>query len=422
MFNIAQSSPSNQKMQLPFQHQTNFNMHQPQFYQFQQNIPVIKPLPKWSVLNQENNPNIISNPPTTASITSSSACVTTLLTDVTDDHFNRHIENLNRNEEEDNFSLIIEEQEELNEVKLTKLISSLKNNKKQQDLSTKKTNDQDEDDDDLTNNDDEPKTYQDEEEVDLVPTTSNPVLLTKNTTKTDINISLTTSLTHQNKQHTFQSIKQQTTQISENKTIPSVMPTPLAYSRSSSLTSLNSFDVKSIHSSVASEYSHLPAKFKQDFENSQLDILDDDQEYVDEEQDLDRIMPDSPAAPADSSFLKAQRIRHKQQEVQYRQTAAAAGAALPVSQTNSNILVKTSTFTSTSKSWQTSVQQPQLSSSLTNSDLNSFMSRLALKQKPDMDSEHSFLNQQQMCSYPSNTPRSSFYQPLNLPTKIQINR
>jgi hypothetical protein len=38
--------------------------------------------------------------------------------------------------------------------------------------------------------------------------------------------------------------------------IDSVMPTPLAYSRSSSMTSLNSFDAKSVHSSVASEYSH----------------------------------------------------------------------------------------------------------------------------------------------------------------------
>jgi hypothetical protein len=34
-----------------------------------------------------------------------------------------------------------------------------------------------------------------------------------------------------------------------------VMPTPLACSRSSSLTSLSSFDAKSVHSSVASEYS-----------------------------------------------------------------------------------------------------------------------------------------------------------------------
>lgn len=37
------------------------------------------------------------------------------------------------------------------------------------------------------------------------------------------------------------------------------MPTPLACSRSSSLTSLSSFDAKSVHSSVASEYSAVVA-------------------------------------------------------------------------------------------------------------------------------------------------------------------
>lgn len=126
---------------------------------------------------------------------------------------------------------------------------------------------------------DEPKVFQDEEVIDEV--TSDPVLLKKPETHY-VKKPVTSKLT-------------------------SVMPTPLAYSRSSSMTSLNSFDVKSIHSTVESEYSHMP---KKNGDNSQLDIDDD----------LDNLMPDSPSAP-DSSFLKAQRTLHKINQAECRQNA-----------------------------------------------------------------------------------------------------
>ena len=149
------------------------------------------------------------------------------------------------------------------------------------------------------------------------------------------------------------------------------MPTPLAYSRSSSFTSLNSFDIKSVHSEVASEYSHYPSvrltkkssKKKLDRINSDADDDDDqnsdteeegeeteEEEQGDEDQgekshkkayyrhigqnqdandtyeddyDFDKLMPESPAAPADSSFVMQQRIKHKQLQMHYREKAAA---------------------------------------------------------------------------------------------------
>ena len=127
--------------------------------------------------------------------------------------------------------------------------------------------------------DDEPKVFQDEEVLD--EEINDPILLKKSDTNKNSAVKATTS----------------------------VMPTPLAYSRSSSFTSLNSFDVKSIHSTVDSEYSQIP-KIPQ-IDSSQLDIDDDD---------LDNLMPDSPAAP-DSSFLKAQRTIHKIKQAECRQNA-----------------------------------------------------------------------------------------------------
>ncbi|CAF1110036.1 unnamed protein product [Brachionus calyciflorus] len=125
--------------------------------------------------------------------------------------------------------------------------------------------------------DDEPKVFQDEEILDEI--SNEPVVWLKKTEfkKTNNNGSKLTS----------------------------TMPTPMAYSRSSSLTSLNSFDVKSIHSTVESEYSHAP-------NNKDASIIDDD--------DIDGLLPDSPAAP-DSSFLKAQRTIHKINQAECRQNA-----------------------------------------------------------------------------------------------------
>ena len=196
--------------------------------------------------------------------------------------------------------------------------------------------------------------------------------------------------------------------------IDSVMPTPLAYSRSSSLTSLNSFDVKSVHSEVASEYSHYPCLNKnigkrknlekiisdnsaEDDDNDNDDDDDDDtqeedngegvaekesktfyhhhfqnkkanddtQNDDDEYDDFDKLMPESPAAPADSSFVMQQRIKHKQLQMHCREKAAATMHHLPLS----NETTTTTTgynFLEQTKSWQ-----------IHNTDLNAIMSKFS---------------------------------------------
>ncbi|CAF0839981.1 unnamed protein product [Brachionus calyciflorus] len=110
--------------------------------------------------------------------------------------------------------------------------------------SIKPVDNEEKDEDDDQNVDDEPKVFQDEEVLDEI---NEPIFLKKN----------------------------------ESFTIgkfTSVIPTPLAYSRSSSLTSLNSFDVESIHSTIESEYSHLP---KNNDDKSRLDLDDDLEDFPD---------------------------------------------------------------------------------------------------------------------------------------------
>lgn len=336
--------------QIPFQ-ATNFALNSaPQQSQSSQFYPLVQyqfqqptqTKPKWAMLNPEPTPVL-------------KPIVNTLLTDLNDEHFNRHIENIQKHEDDDeNFPQSIEDHEEINAEKLTKLLTSKK-------VETKK-NEEEDDDEDLNTPDEEPKVFQDEDEVDLIPTTSNPVILSK-TVKPEPVVS-------------FKPAKQAFFKQEKRPDTTSVMPTPLAYSRSSSLTSLNSFDVKSIHSEVASEYSHMPVKCKP-MDNSQLNILNDEDE-PDEEEEIDNLMPESPAAP-DSSFLKAQRLKHKQQQVEYRQNAAAAAALLPLA---SGINLNQQQPIKPTKPWQV------LSQTTNNPELTSIMSRLTLN-KPELESPSS---------------------------------
>jgi len=120
--------------------------------------------------------------------------------------------------------------------------------------------------------------------------------------------------------------------ITSTDTLPtSTMPTPMLYiSRSSSMTSLNSFDIKSVHSSIASEYSQVTSPLSAPIHNTGTKIKKTSGEYDEEvncysvDDDLDLIMPESPSAQHESSFLMTQRVKHKQQQIIYRQTAAAA--------------------------------------------------------------------------------------------------
>lgn len=101
----------------------------------------------------------------------------------------------------------------------------------------------------------------------------------------------------------------------------------MAFSRCSSLTSLNSFDVKSVHSSVNSEYSMIITKRRNEHAGSGGDGGgggdEDENDQDEDDEDLDKLMPESPAA-ANNSFKMAQRIMHKQQQLQYRQSAILA--------------------------------------------------------------------------------------------------
>jgi hypothetical protein len=194
--------------------------------------------------------------------------------------------------------------------------------------------------------------------------------------------------------------------------LDSIMPTPLAYSRSSSLTSLNSFDVKSVHSEVASEYSHYPCLNKNKGKRKNLEKIisdnsaedddndndddddtqeedngediaekesktfyhhyqnkkdnDDTQNDEDEYDDFDKLMPESPAAPADSSFVMQQRIKHKQLQMHCREKAAATMHHLPLSNETTTTTTTGYNFLEQTKSWQ-----------IHNTDLNAIMSKLS---------------------------------------------
>lgn len=118
--------------------------------------------------------------------------------------------------------------------------------------------------------------------------------------------------------------------------LTSSMPTPMLYiSRSSSLTSLNSFDIKSVHSSIASEYSQVTSPSTA-FQLKKKSDNDDDQQLYSVDDDLDLIMPESPSAQHESSFLMTQRVKHKQQQIIYRQTAAAQ--MMPSTESSTNML------------------------------------------------------------------------------------
>ncbi len=119
-------------------------------------------------------------------------------------------------------------------------------------------------------------------------------------------------------------MNEQAVQNGEQTNFNSAMPTPMHYfSRNSSMTSLNSFDIKSVHSSVASEYSQAtsPTQFNSKsaakihaLNGNSNDHEQDASDYLD---DIDLIMPESPSAQHESSFLMAQRMIHKQQQVSF---------------------------------------------------------------------------------------------------------
>lgn len=218
--------------------------------------------------------------------------------DSSDEHFNRHLENLTKLDDD---SLELAENrlnEELNVSKLTKIIA--KNARHQELDENVNLNCLNDDDEDVAGVEEEPKVFQDEE-VDLLTTANTVVVLPQPTPKPSVPIQQQPGPSIGLSKHT------------------STMPTPLAYSRSSSMTSLNSFDAKSIQSSVFSEYSCVKVNTNKKSDHGS----DTDQDEEDDEDDLDNLMPDSPAA-IESSFVKVNRIKHKQQQQICRQNAAAA--------------------------------------------------------------------------------------------------
>ena len=108
------ASPSPHNLSMPHIYLTNQHRHQCQFPTLNATAPA------WSGAGASN---LTPTSQTTA------ATQAFILSENSDDHFNRHIENLNKNDDE-NTSLICEEQEELNEAKLAKLIGGLNKSKK----------------------------------------------------------------------------------------------------------------------------------------------------------------------------------------------------------------------------------------------------------------------------------------------------
>jgi hypothetical protein len=196
VYNQFNAKPYNHHHQQQQQIFTNGQQqHQYQFQKSYSNIlPIASPLHNshqstWPGSHQNEAPLVLSPPNKQKFV---------LNIENSDDHFNRHIENLNKNDDE-NTSLICEEQEELNEAKLSQLIMLNKNKKKScgsttdvdtecvevanvvsaaaaalvassssvvADTSLNKEENNDEDYFCMVNNDEQPKVFQDEE-VDL---------------------------------------------------------------------------------------------------------------------------------------------------------------------------------------------------------------------------------------------------------------
>jgi hypothetical protein len=210
----------------------------------------------------------------------------------------------------------------------------------------------------------------------------------------------------------------------EDSSATTTAPTPLAYSRSSSMTSLNSFDTKSIHSSVASEYSTYTAVVgKSTASNSQahaatataaalmcrsmaLSLNGNNGEHGSFDlneldlDDIDNLMPDSPSAQHESSFVVNQRIKHKQQQILYRQAAHAqmhqqhthgtstgtvqsqssASQASNLTATNTNSILPSSSLFVSSSSSSSASSCSSSSSSSSSSSCESSSSRRSFKQ------------------------------------------
>lgn len=164
----------------------------------------------------------------------------------TDEHYSRHLEAVHNND----VSSCLNDEEPTNELEN-------KNTEKGSDEEEVKVNNEEDEDDPKY---DEPKIFQ-VEDVDL------PSLITKPSSKQTS--PLLNILKSENTFSFAKSSKMKVSVVSKAEQIPltaeinltSTMATPMHYfSRSSSMTSLNSFDVKSIHSEVASEYSQVTSQ------------------------------------------------------------------------------------------------------------------------------------------------------------------
>ena len=179
--------------------------------------------------------------------------------------------------------------------------------------------------------------------------------------------------------------------------------TPLMFSRSSSLTSLNSFDAKSLHSSVPSEYSsHAPSSFTSPTKAA-LIAARQDKDASDLLDEIDLVMPDSPSAQHESSFLLLQRLKHKEQQTIYRQNAASTSLPLhhPQQSTfDSNRTLFFSAMDSSlqrdvrsandpSKPWTQCINMPHSEQSAKANELTSLVNRLKISSKEIAEEAHS---------------------------------
>lgn len=253
----------------------------------------------------------------------------------TDEHFSRHLDNLNAtNENDEEPQAENDEESDLKIAEANEKMSSLKSN-------LLMNNVDDEEDDPKY---DEPKVFQ-VEDVDLpsliTKPNSKPTSPLMNIVKSEnfaftkapslnkpnfigkLNL-INNGTESNNKQSIIPVAPKLIEQISLNAEInlTSTMATPVHYfSRSSSMTSLNSFDVKSIHSEIASEYSQVTSQVTSPCSKPRRDAEFNHSDYLDDLENLN--MPESPSA-LENSFLNAQRYIHKQQQQIYRQNAAVA--------------------------------------------------------------------------------------------------
>lgn len=311
-----------------------------------------------------------------------------------DEHYSRHLENVpNCKDDEDDCS-------ETDSSQAAKSTEEEKSSKEEEE--------------DELHRDDEPKVFQ-VEDVDL------PSLITKpnskptspllNGMKPVDNLAFGTkanSLVKQNFMATINTnlpvVVKSSVEPDSTLNLASTMATPNHYfSRSSSMTSLNSFDIKSIHSEIASEYSQVTSQVtsprQRKLDHSELnhsDLLDD----------LENLnMPESPSA-LENSFLMAQRFIHKQQQAVYRQNAAVAmglpNKIMPATSSqgyNNGRILKSANDSSQYSSYNpvvfeqsVNLVKPWTNKPAAGNDLNAIMSRLNLQKTANFNTSSTNTN------------------------------